>query len=365
VFNRHTLVLVGGLAVSAVPAAAQRLTSDQQFEVRELVTLADNAIRGEFTPQVGWADVQWHAMRGPSGETYVPFTVALSDDLDPPLTGVALYIRVARRGDRTTSVEYASRRLGPDPGQNLPIFSYDAAGQASANLRAMENASKQRGPYVFQAVHFAPLASQPDPLIVQRAFAVPPGTYDVYFVLRERPMMALDRPRSAVLKRVVEVRGFDHSGLSVTTPILAAQIRTLARAVSPQQQAARPYAMGAVEIVPVATPLLQRGDNPTAVMFVYNATTDAAGKPDILAEYQLHTVDGEGVAHQLGYAQQQRFDNDTLPEDFDYRRGHQLVPSTPIAEAPLPPGAYRFHVTVTDRRTSGKATASVEFRIGK
>jgi hypothetical protein len=359
------MVLVAGLAAAAVPSTAQKLTSDQQFEVRELVTLADNAIRGEFTPAVSWADVQWHAMRGPGGETYVPFTISLSDDLDPPMTGVALYIRVTRRGDKTTSVEYASRRRGADPAQNLPVFSYDAAAQASANLRAMENSSKQRGPYIFQAVHFAPLAAQPDPSILQRAFAVSPGTYDVYFVLRERPMMSLERPRAAVLKRVVEVPGFGGSGLAVTAPILAAQIRTLARAISPQQQAARPYAMGAVEIVPVASPSLQRGDNPTAIMFVYNATTDATGKPDVTAEYRLHAVDAEGTARELGYAQQQRFDAETLPSDFDYRRGHQLVPSIPIADAPLPPGSYRFDVAVTDNRTSAKATASVEFRIGR
>jgi hypothetical protein len=363
-WTRLLLLTVVTAALQASAAQAQKLKDAEQMEVNELVAAADAAMRGVFTPEADWLQLQWHCLRGPGAEAYVPFTLVVRGEAAETLSPVAMYVRVARRGEKTTSSDYARRSLGPEPGQNLPVFSYDAAAGASAHLRVMSEASKRRGPYVFQAVHFTTLGrGDGGEAFVQRALAVPPGSYDIYVVLRERGAMDDLRARSGVVKRVLDVPDFRGPALAATVPILAEDIRSIAGPITPAQQSLHPYALGAFEIVPASSPVFRGGGQFTAVMFVYNAGVDGQGKPAIAAEYTIRFRELDGSMRQVGTPQRERFDAQTLPKEFDYRRDRQLVTLHTVPLAGLEPGWYELEASLVDERSSGRTSSTVAFAV--
>jgi hypothetical protein len=358
-----TLAIVTSPSLTGA-AHAQRLSAAQQAEVNELVAAADTAMRGEFTPPADWLELQWHCLRGPRGAAYVPFTLAVHGEAAETLAPIAMYVRVARRGERTTAADYARRSLGPEPGQSLPVFSYDAAAAASANLRVMSEATKQKGPYVFQAVHFASLArGDRGEAFVQRALAAPPGSYDIYVVVRERGVPHEARPRWGVVKRVLDVPDFAGPALAISAPILAADIRAIRGPLTESQQSVHPYALGAFEIVPAGSPVFAATDELTAVVFVYNAAADRQGKPSVAAEYAIRFRELDGTLRPAARVHKERFDAGTLPKEFDYRRDGQLVTLHTVDMSGLASGWYHLEVTMVDERTSARSSSEVAFQV--
>ena len=83
---------------------------------------------------------------------------------------------------------------------------------------------------------------------------MPAGDYDVFVVAKEpTPEKAPKNappPKMSALKQTVTVPDFWNGELATSSVIVAQRIDPLPAPLTPQQQAERPYALGAMEIVP-------------------------------------------------------------------------------------------------------------------
>lgn len=340
-----------------------RLTDDEIREVGELVSLADRAATGERADGGELFRFQAHFLRAPDGRTYVPFTLVLDDVSGGAFSTVALYIRVARRGDRTTSAD-RNRPIGPT-GVAVPVFAFDAAAAASAALRLMDRPDRPRpDAFPFEAAHFTPLWRSGGMATVRRALVVAPGAYDLYIVIREREA-SVPRgrtARAAVIKTPLEVPDFATKTLTMSSPILAERVEPIARPLDPREQVARPYALGTAEIVPAGTAAFRQSDIRSIVFVVYNAASDADGRPDVDVEYRFFRI-FEGQERLVGPRLPARFNRESLPAAFDMRAGHQIVPVQPLPLASLLTGDYRVEITVTDHLTAQTTSGAIPLTI--
>jgi hypothetical protein len=360
-FGRLALVAV----VLLVPQK-ERLNQAELAEIRVLVAAVDRAMKGDAVAES--ASIRWqpHFLRAPDGRTYVPYTIAIEDVPEDSFSSVALYVRVATRGDRTISTE-RDKRIGPT-GADVPSFAYDAAAEASNRLRFLDRPDqKQSGPYPFEAAHFAPVwwEGRPGTGLVQRALIVPPGSYDLYLAVREREdsIARGQTPQASVLKRELDVPDFSTKVFSISSPILAARIDAIGRSLDAREQTMRPYAFGGSEITPVQTKTFAPSDTLTVLFFVYNAAMDRRGKPDVSAEFQFFRLRPDGTGDAVGPPVAQRFDAALLPAEFDLRKGHPLVPMQSLPLASIPPGQYRLEIRVTDRIASATASRDLQLAV--
>jgi hypothetical protein len=363
-YSASTVIVA--VTILASPAQRERLTQSELAEVKTLVVAADRAMKGD--PLHVDASVRWlpHFLRAPDGRTYVPYTIAIDDVPRDTFSSVALYVRVAARGDRRISTE-RDTRIGPT-GVDVPVFAYDAAAAASARLRLLDRPDqKQSGPYPFEAAHFAPVwwSGGRGPGILRRALVVAPGSYDLYIVMRERDASVGSgrTPKSTVFKRELEVPDFSTKTLSMSSPIIAAEISPIARALEPEEQTVRPYAFGSAEIEPAVTLTFAPSDTLSLVFFVYNPAMDGKGKPDVAAEFRFFQIGAGGGAEPFDRPVMQRYDAAELPPEFDLRAGHQIVPMQALPLASFPPGQYRLEVRVTDRRASATTARDLQFLV--
>ena len=157
-------------------------------------------------------------------------------------------------------------RLGP--GTSVAAY-LRVAPKGSTGLPAP--AAGEKAPaYPFEDVYFTELRSTGtgQPLKLTRAFAAPPGTYDVYFAIRERPAAATapDAPvKVAILKQELMVPNYHADELQTSSVIVADKIEQLTAPLTPEAMQERPYVLGDSEISPAAdmkfkkTEELQRG----------------------------------------------------------------------------------------------------------
>jgi hypothetical protein len=358
-------LIVLAFVLLAPPAQRERMNQAETAEVRVLVAAVDHAMKGD--PVAADASVRFlpHFMRAPDGRTYVPYTVAIEDVKADTFSSVALYVRVAARGDRMISTE-RDKRIGPT-GVDVPSFAYDAAAAASNRLRYLDRPDQQQGgPYPWETVHFAPVwweGGRRGSGLVQRALVLPAGSYDLYVAVREREdsIGRGQMPQASVLKRELDVPDFSAKAFAISSPILAARIDPVGRSLDAREQMMRPYALGGSEITPVQAKVFSDSDTLTVLFFVYNAGMDAKGKPDVSAEFRFFRLQPDGTGEAVGSPVAQRFDASLLPAEFDLRKGHPLVPMQSLPLASIPPGQYRVEIRVTDRIAS--ATASRELQI--
>lgn len=359
------LMLLAVLMVVA-PGQRERLNQAELAEIRVLVAAVDRAMKGD--PVAESASIRWlpHFLRAPDGRTYVPYTIAIEDVPEDSFSSVALYVRVATRGDRTISTE-RDKRIGPT-GTDVPSFAYDDAAAASNRLRFLDRPDqKQSGPYPFEVAHFAPVwwEGRPGSGLVQRALVLPAGSYDLYLAVREREdaIARGQTPLASVLKRELDVPDFSTKAFSISSPILAARIDPIGRSLDAREQTMRPYAFGGSEITPVPTKTFAPSDTLTVLFFVYNAGMDRRGKPDVSAEFQFFRLRPDGSGDAVGPPVAQRFDSTVLPSEFDLRAGHPLVPMQALPLASIPPGQYRLEIRVSDRISSASATRELQVAV--
>jgi hypothetical protein len=359
--TRITAAMIA-VAVAAPSAQRERFSQAEQAELRTLVTAVDRVMKGE--PSADAAHLRWqpHFLRAPDGRTYVPYTISIEDIPENTFSAVALYVRVATRGDRVTSTE-RDKRIGPT-GADVPLFAYDAAAAASNRLRLLDRPDqKQSGQYPFEAAHFATVWWSGRRGLLRRALLVPHGSYDLYVAVREREDAVSRRqtPQASVIKREIEVPDFSTKAFSISSPILAASAEPIRKALEPREQVARPYALGGTEIIPVLTSTFSPSDALTVVFFVYNAGMDGKGKPDVGAEFSFFRLDPGGAVEPFGRPLAQRFDQAALPPEFDLRVGHPLVPVQSLSLTTFPPAQYRLEIKVTDRIASATASRELQF----
>ncbi len=363
-------VLVGFVLVAAV--AAQPGTSVARVGLDEralLESLVEAAAVGTTVPGQAWLKWMPHFFRGPEGRTYVAFTLRI-DEAPERFKRAAMYVRIAPRGDpgraqqRTAGVQNA---FGIPPGE-MPVNSPErrqgsgapTASDASLMLRSLT--AKGAPKYPYEAIYSVSPAAEGRAAVVRRSLALAPGEYDLYIALVEQEPHSGARGR-ALLKQPITVPNLRTGGLRLSSIVVADRIDTLPSPLGESEQALRPYALGAAELVPADDDQLQRDETLHLAFVIYDAEVDRSGMPDVSVEYHLFHRD-EVPERLLGSTPPQTLDRSTLPAGFDLRAGQQLAAAQSLPLASYQPGAYRVVVRVTDNRSGATAEDEVRFLIG-
>jgi hypothetical protein len=234
-------------------------------------------------------------------------------------------------------------------------------GEALTVLQMVEKEREALSPYAFEDAYFLDV-EQGDalrPYRLRRAFAVPPGEYELYFVARETGAQGT---RTGVLARPLLVPDLTGQDLQLSSLVVAERVDPVPEGLARKNQGRRPYAIGSVDIVPAASPSFDAYDRPVLAFQVYNAALDG-GKPNVSVEYRVLKRTPEGEDLPIARLETQQFDASTLPRDFDPRLGHELGVLAELPVSSLAPGAYRLEVTVTDTLALQSLTRKVEFEV--
>src|SRR5579864_3745302 len=289
--HRRGLIAVLGvtLAFSAAVSAQKddkKQSDAQKKEIQNIVKIVDGVASGQPAPND--VDLKWvheDMLKAQGNKEYVPFTVSV----DPSkITGnVALYWRVVAK---------------------------DGGGGAAAGQKK-DDKDKKKSDYAYEDITFVPATSAAGQtsMRISRSFTVPAGDYDVYVVAKEptpdKAPKNAPPPKASVLKQSVTVPDFwNAEQLNTSTVIIASRIDPLPAPLTPQQQADRPYALGAMEIVPAFETKFTKKSELSTFMLIYNPKVDGANKPDISVEYNFY---------QKPAGQAEKFFNKTSPQNLN------------------------------------------------
>lgn len=317
-------VLVASLPMTALAQKDDKKRSKQEKEeIETIVKMVDAAMAGQPAP----SDVQMKIapvfLKSAEARIFCPFSIELTGL--PPKDAV-LYIRVV------------------DPTQKPE--------------------GKKKIEYPWDDVHFVPAAQlSGSPARLNRVFMAKPGTYDVYIMAKER--LAEKAPKNTVVK----------AGLlktSVTVPDLAAEFTTssvlvadkvnmLTAPLSADESRERPFAFGTQELEPAADMDFTKAEELSIFFQVYNPGLTAAGKPDILMEYNFHRKEGAEEKF-FNKTNPQAINESNLPPQFDPVRfpvpGGITVPLKSFGE-----GEYRLEIKVTDKTSNKVLQRDVRFNV--
>jgi len=328
------VALTMGLGTSALvaqqkadPKKEVKRTKAEQVDIDTLTTVVDNVAAGKI-PAPSDIAVTWessHFFRAPDGSTYIPFTVTVDKSKIASPTA-ALYVRVA-----------------------------DKAAAAPAAPAKGKDKDKDAATYSWEKFDFATIG--PDGKLA-RYIQVKPGSYDLYLAVKDKGTVEkVDKnytPRVGVLKHDVTVPDFNKAELTTSSLLLSSGIQP---APSGQTADEDPYIFGQMQIVPSKDGKYKKTDTLSLVYWVYGATGDAAGKPDLQVEnsFNQKTADGE------------KFFNKTQPQALNAATPYNVGMGIPnFLEVPLlsfAPGDYRLEVKITDKPSGKTITQNVNFSV--
>jgi len=315
----------------------ERRSQADQRDIQALVQLVDAVAAGK-QPAPADIPVAWagnHFVRGAEGATFIPFTLAI-DAGKVAASGTALYVRAVSKSAAAPAPEQTQQnRRGNQP--PAPMYPWDD-------------------------IQFFNLPSDGG---VSRAMMLKPGEYDVFIALKERgpaePQRNQPPAKSGLLRQTLAVPDFTGQELGISTPIIATAVEPLTTPLSPEDQRANPYVFGgALRVVPARDSKFKTSGEFLMVFWVYGQP--ASGKPDVQIEYSFHqkTADGEKYFNK---AQPQAFNASTLPPNFDFAAGHQLMSIFGVPLKSFPAGDYRVEFTITDKLSGKKLTQNATFTV--
>jgi hypothetical protein len=323
-------------------------------EGEAILALADSAMAGKSVPAD--FDVQWQndfvkAQRG----TFVPFTLTIDvTALSRP--AALVYVRARRRTQRAGD----SRRRDREPETESP-------GDASYPVDAIFPVELDR--------------SQGRAARVSRGFAVTPGEYDVFVVLRERvdPDASKSRPKASVLQRGLTVPDFWAGEFTTSSVMVADRLTTLAEPVPSDQLPERPYVVGRNEITPAADRVFRRSEELVVVFLVYNPMVTTERQFDVKVEYHFFRKDGKarsepaggGPAHSVARAgeryfnhtEPQRFNPALMGAAFDPAGGEPVLAGQVVPLGGFEEGEYRLELQVLDLLSGKSLSRDVLFTV--
>lgn len=319
----------------------KKLQDSQKKELQTLVKLVDEVSAGQGQQQndlsLSWAHQDF--LKAQSNKEYVPFIVTI----DPAKVGsptVALYWRVV------------AKNAAPEPA-------------ADGKKDDKSKDKKGKDAFAYEDVTFVPVTpGQTGPMRLARSITVSAGTYDAYVVVKEAASQQKGAPaaKMSVMKQTLNVPDFWNGELSTSSVIVAQRIDPLPAPLTPQEQMDRPYALGAMEIVPHTDLALSKKAELSTYMLIYNAKTDGANKPDVLVEYSFYSKAG-GAEKFFNKTSPQNLNAQTLPPQFDMALGHQLQTGQAVPLASFPEGDYRLEIKVTDKLSNKTLTRDVSFTV--
>ena len=343
--RRHTVTvslaaLLFSTGVIAQKKVEKKQDDAQKKEIQSVVKVVDDVANGQPAPNdlsLTW--VRSDFLKAQGNKEYVPFTVAI----DPSkISGgnVALYWRVVAKGGAAPTAAPAAKDDKKDKDKD------------------------KKTEYAYEDITFVPVAAGQNPMRISRSFTVPAGEYDVFVVAKEPVSNQKNAPppKMSVLKQDVTVPDFWNGELGTSSVIIAQRIDPLAAPLTPQQQADRPYALGAMEIQPAFDTAFTKKSELSTFMLIYNPKTVSANKPDVTVEYNFYAKSG-GTEKFFNKTAPQALNAQTLPPQFDLAAGHQLQTGQAVPLASFPEGDYRLEIKVTDKIANKSLTRDVNFTV--
>jgi len=341
---RSAFALSAGAALlcsTALIAQGERKLNDtEKKEIQAIVKMIDGPPAGQPTSNdLALAWVHSDLLKAQGNMQYVPFTVSV-DASKVSAKSLTLYWRVVSKNPPAEAAK-DDKDKKDDKKNDKKKYAYEDLATIS-----MEG-------------HNGPASA------ISRSFTVPPGAYDVVLVAKEPPAKEKNAPppKVALIHQNVEVPNLWDGELTTSTVIVAKAIEPLAAPLTPQQQADRPYAMGAMEIVPAFTTKFTKQAELSTFMLIYNAKTDPANnKPDVTVEYNFYAKQSGGEKF-FNKTNPQALNAQTLPPQFDFAEGHQLQTGQAVPLASFPEGEYRLEIKVVDKLANKTLTREVNFSV--
>lgn len=396
-----TAMLIWGVGSARATGQSRRKPLDkaEQTVLLSLLKAVDEAQAGAASSD---DDLDWSpsVLKSRNDTAYVPFTLTLNGPPDL-FKSAGMYVRVVSRHDEMTAVgEHSFIRdalahggdvapksaetvfLGPGempiggPGVSSSRPSIQGPSEASARLALQQkeferqkaeqektkNAAetKRHDPlfFPFEDYYFLDVknARGTDSRAIERALALPAGEYDVYIALADRTRTK-NGGTTSVVKRRLTVPDFWNERLAVSSLMLVNEVRALNAPLAEQQQVERPYALGRVEMVPVASSLFASSDALSVALQICNY-----GAPDsrLTVEYAFYRIAGDTRQFFNATPPQHLGDGD-LPKTTGWST--QAFTMQRVALNTFSPGVYELEITVRDHLTLSTATNTVTFTI--
>ncbi len=351
----RAVVVAAALLVTSGFGWAQDKPEADPAEVRALLTLADEAAAGQAASAIPLTWQGQHFIKSHGDRTYVPFTVGIDGGAFTGPASLSVYLRVTKQGEAPAPV------------------AAPATGEKQDDQKKEEAAAPARPEYPFEDVFGVELpAPSPggDAPVVRRAFAVPPGDYDVYVVVKERGAAAAAEgtdaapaARAGVVKQPLTVPSLDGE-LTTSSIILADTVEELQSPLPPDRQSEQPYTFGQMRIIPSLDQSFPKSADLNVIFWIYGAGTDSSTKkPDVEVQYNFHQKLPDGGEKFFNRTEPTVMNAQTLPAQFDLAAGHQLPGSLAVPLASFPEGDYRLEVKVTDTVSGTSLTRDVPFTV--
>jgi hypothetical protein len=324
------------------PNQAPKLSNAQKADLTAINQMIEAVTAGQPAPNdlsMTWA--REDMLKAQGNRQYVPFTLTMSPGAaaGKPLT---VYWRVV------------SKNAAAPPPAATPPAQGDKPPPAAPPA------------FVYEDMNTVTLPAGTAPARISRSFAVAGGSYDVYVVVKEpapeKPQRNAPALKASLIKHSVEVPDFWNDELNTSSVFVTERIDPLPAPLTPQQMTERPYALGAMEVVPRIDTNFKKNDELSTFLLIYNAKTDAANKPDVSVEFNFYTTQA-GVEKFFNKTNPQNLNAQTLPPQFDFAAGHQLQAGQAVPLSSFPEGEYRLEVKVTDKLANKTVTKDVKFSV--
>ncbi len=307
-------------------AQSRRPTGGEWNQVRPLFALVEKVAAGGPAPADVALSWQCHFVDADAGVVLVPFTLDIRGGTFTSFP-VAMYVRVVLKG-----------APAPAPGPTDALAQY---------------------PFEDAAIVEGPINAR-----ISRAFTAPPGTYDVYVALAERPSGTTATPKTAVVKQEVTVPDLK-SGLTTSSIIVAEAIEadTATGRATYEQQLDDPYRLWGTRITPATRRTFGPGEKLSVLFLVYQAKATSDDKPDVEVSYSLHVSSANAAESLRTGIRAELFNAATLPPSFSLSGGDLILAGRQIALDALVDGAYRLEIVVTDRLAHTAVRRTVPFSV--
>ena len=175
------LILVAALSIAGAESMiaqakpAEKSDQTQRADAQATISLVDDLATGK--PAAATLPIKWEHqdyIKAQADKTYVPFTIAIEPGA-LTTSGLSLYLRVVKKG----------ADAGPPPAPAKPEKDNKKDKDKAPPVTAQSSYAFENLYLIDTPAPAAATAAATQPVRVSRAFAVPPGDYDVYLAVRE------------------------------------------------------------------------------------------------------------------------------------------------------------------------------------
>lgn len=401
VMAASVVVFAGTVLPSLAQAPAPELSRQERAALRAAVEAAGGSAALEVEPD----DWPIHVLRASDGSHYVAFSLINPPGLRPGQP-VALYVRLATRTDpriATRAVErsavaewLAGTRSAPPPRPralafgDMPTYGAGSAAsrlQPSQNLQLLElererarerreEAERERRarlegapnkpvnqflPFEDFEPRVALVADDAGETTLRRSLTAGAGAYELTVAWADptaRDVAATVR----VIRRALDLPAATRTDFSLSSVILADDVRLDASSTAATEQSKQPYSIGPMRILPARDALLTPEERLALVVQVINPRGGDTGKPDVAVSFRVFRRSERGE-EMVGTLAPQFYNASTLPADFDVVKGHPIFAAVGVPLAGFRRGEHRLEIGALDRLAGVGATTAVTFTV--